>query len=87
MIDPLITSVAFGEDHIQINFMEQSDQSQWGTLEQSLLLNLEEDDGELVMDIQEALGELIDNYKLKLRNPPDKIERKNRFSRDEEDDD
>jgi len=82
----IITAVAFGEDQIQIGFMDMADQSPTGSIEQTLLTELTDKDKLLVRDIQEALVEIIDNYKTAKRNPPDVIERTNRFKRDDDED-
>lgn len=90
MIDPdahtIVTAVAFGDQQVQIGFLDKKDQSAIGSIEQTLVVELDDKDQALVVDIQEALVEIIDNYKITLRQPPDTIERKNRFSRDEDDD-
>lgn len=86
-MDTIITGVMFGQDEIQISFLELADQNSMGSLEQTLLYALAEPDIDLVKDIQEALIEIIDRYKTSLRQPPETIERrKNRFARDEDDD-
>ena len=91
MINPdahtIITAVAFGQDQVQIGFLDKQDQSAHGSIEQTLVVELSDSDQALVVDIQEALVEIIDRYKTSLRQPPDTIERKNRFSRDDDDED
>lgn len=91
MIDPdaytVIMGVVFGDQQIQIAFLDKKDQSAHGSIEQTLVVEIDEKDQALVVDIQEALIEIIDKYKTSLRQPPDTIERKNRFSRDEDDED
>jgi hypothetical protein len=91
MIDPdahtVVTAVAFGNEQVQIGFLDKGDQSAHGSIEQTLVVELSEKDRVLMVDIQDALVEIIDNYKTSLRQPPDTIERKNRFSRDEDDED
>ena len=91
MIDPnahtVVMAVAFGDQQIQIGFLDKKDQSAHGSIEQTLVVDLSEKDQVLIDDIQEALVEIVDNYKTSLRQPPETIERKNRFSRDEDEDD
>lgn len=90
MIDPdahtVVLGVVFGDQQVQIAFLDKKDQSAHGSIEQTLVVELDDKDQALVFDIQEALIEIIDNYKTSLRQPPDTIDRKNRFSRDEDDD-
>jgi hypothetical protein len=91
MIDPdvhtIISGVMFGQEQVQVSFLDKQDQSAHGSIEQTLVVELSESDQALIIDIQEALIEIIDKYKTSLRQPPDTIERKNRFSRDEDDED
>lgn len=80
----LVAGVMFGQDQIQIQFMEQRHQTTNGSIEQTLIVNLTPKDQRLVDDIQEALADLVDNYLVSLRNPPETIDRRsNRFLDDD----
>lgn len=86
MMPILVTGVAFGQDQIQINFMEQKHQTSNGSLDQTLVLTLSDKDAQLVAEIQEALVEIIDGYWVSLRRPEAEEEpRRNRFLESEED--
>jgi hypothetical protein len=87
--DLVVTSVAFGQEQIQINYMEQKHQTPDASLDQTLVYTLTERDSRLVAEIQEALNEIIDSYWVSLRHPtPSPVEepRQNRFLDGSEDD-
>jgi len=86
MDDTLVMSVSFGQEQIQIQYAEIQNQSPNGTIEESLTMNLDEKTERLVDEIREALAEIIDDYKISLRNPPEVV-KGNRFLGDDDDDD
>ena len=86
MMPILVTGVVFGQDQIQISFMEQKHQTAKASLDQTLVVTLSEKDAQLVAEIQEALVEIIDRYWVSLRHPePEEEPRRNRFLEDDED--
>lgn len=78
----IVTAVAFGQDQIQISFIEQRHQTAKAALDQTLVLEMSDKDRQLVNEIQEALVEIIDNYWVGLRHPePEPDPPTNRFLR------
>ncbi len=70
--DILINSVVFGEEALQISYLDKSEQTEEGGFEHMLTISLQGYEA-LVSDIQSALGGVIEEFHLKLRNPPDEI--------------
>ena len=82
-MDTIVTQVAFGDKTIQMHFLEQADQTPTSTLEQTLVMELDDRQARMVYEIQEALVDLIDQAKVAARNPPETIDRSegvNRFT-------
>lgn len=73
MLETVVTAVAFGDEVMQIQYLEAASQSSAGSLEESLTVQLNKKTGALAEEIKEALVEIIDDYKLHLRNPPEHI--------------
>ncbi len=72
-MDTTITGVAFGQDQIQIQYLEQARQGTSGGIEETLTLDMDEKTLRLTAEIKEALVEIIDQFKLSLRNPPEQL--------------
>lgn len=86
-LEMIVTGVFFGEDQVQIQYMEARNQSPSGSLEESLTVQLDGKTAALVEEIKEALVDVVDQYKLSLRNPPDALHGPggNRFLEDDDD--
>lgn len=67
-----ITGIVFGAEAMQIGFVENRHQSEKGGIEQSLTI-LTRGLEPLVEDIQEVLAEVVDNYMIECRNPPEDL--------------
>jgi hypothetical protein len=65
----IVTGVAFGQDQIQISYLEAKHQTADSSLDQTLVYGIEGRDARLVAEIQEALCEIIESYWISLRNP------------------
>ena len=68
--DMLILSVVFGAESIQVSFLERRLQSDRGGIESTLFI-ASDDYADLINDIQDALTEVVDDYIVELRNPPE----------------
>ena len=74
--DYLVTTVAFGQDGLRIEYMEQRYQTEKGGHEQAVFLyDLDEAQVEMIEVIQNAFSELIEGYMTNLpdRNAPDTL--------------
>lgn len=83
MMDIIVTGVMFGQEEIQIQYMDMSKQGPKSSLGETLTLELDERSERLTEEIREALIEIIDAHAVSLRNPPERIDGGNRFLREE----
>lgn len=82
----MVMGVMFGEEAVQINFIEKKHTTKKGGIEQALTIS-REDINDLIVDIELALAEVIEDYFLDLRDPPEVLPTRSRFSRDADEDD
>ena len=69
----VVTSILFQPEVVQIGFFERGDQDETGGLEQILTIAIGEYEN-LLDEIQQAVAEdIIEDFKMKKRNPPDTL--------------
>jgi hypothetical protein len=74
--DTFITNVSFGDDSIEIMFLEKNEQTDTVMMARTMIVPLEGNDEriQIYSDIQDALRHIIDGAYVELRNPPSEYE-------------
>lgn len=72
--DTFITSVSFGDDSIEITFLEKREQSETVMMARTMIVPVDDDDSlQVYADVQDALRQLIEWGYVELRNPPEEF--------------
>jgi len=76
MSDVTVSGVSFGaDDVVRIEFYEQRHSTDDGMVDQVLQMRVRDPKVAVMLaDVQEVLAEIVDDYFVALRNPPDLIE-------------
>ncbi len=67
-----IMSVEFGSEGIRISYIDRTLQTEKGGIETALNIDLDGIGG-LVADIKQALADVVEDFMVSIRNPPDTL--------------
>jgi hypothetical protein len=72
--DTFINNVSFGDEEIEITYMEKHDQSDTVMLAKTMMLPISDEERlQMYLEIQQTLVDLIERGAIELRNPPEEF--------------